>query len=298
MSHLPTPGGEFKDSVLKNVSLKIPAGSLVVIVGANGSGKSTMIKLLNRLYGVDSGEILVDGVPIKNYRISDLRSVQALLTQNHKLYPLTLAENIGLGESAPPAEAGSSTEVIGKLKDEVRTVLEPIKTARGTYLDKDKHSKLKSILEGLEVKAEVSGTHLTRSHMPLAQYHFQGGEKQRLVASRTFMLFMSGEILFAVADEPSSALDSKAEHRLFQRLREARAGKTLIFITHCFGHLVKHADLIIAGSRVTVRRCMKDGQAVESGTHTTLMARGGEYSELYNVQAQEFSDGTGQVQDN
>ncbi|KAJ6528479.1 P-loop containing nucleoside triphosphate hydrolase protein [Mycena capillaripes] len=102
----------------------------------------------------------------------------------------------------------------------------------------------------------------------------KGGEKQRLVAARTFMRFLSGNIRFAAADEPSSALDPKAEHQLFQRLREAREGKTLIFVTHRFGHLTKHADL--------------DGVIAETGTHQQLMARRGEYSELYNVQAQAF----------
>ncbi|KAJ6603585.1 P-loop containing nucleoside triphosphate hydrolase protein [Mycena vulgaris] len=267
------PGGKSKNNAIKNISLKIPAGSLVVIVGANGSGKSTVIKLLTRLYDVDSGEILADGVPIKNYRISDLRRVQALLTQDHKLYPLTLAENIGLGNPdraddmgmvMQSAEAGGASEVIKKLNDGANTVLSPVNTARGSHLNKDKHKKLQSILEGLERKADVSG-----------------GEKQRLVASRTFMRFLSGNIRFAVADEPSSALDPKGEHQLFQRLRDAREGKTLIFVTHRFGHLVKHADLII---------CMKDGEAVELGTHKQLMERHGEYSELYNVQAQAFAD--------
>ncbi|KAJ7486478.1 P-loop containing nucleoside triphosphate hydrolase protein [Mycena latifolia] len=273
------PGGKSKENALKNVSLRIPAGSLVVIVGPNGSGKSTLIKLLNRLYDVDSGEIFVDRLPIKDYRLSDLRRVQASLTQDHKLYPLTLAENIGLGYPEcvddmemvmQAAEAGGSTEVVSKLNEGVQTVLAPINTAHGANLDKDKHRKLKQILEGLEKKAEVSG-----------------GEKQRLVASRTFMRFLSGQIRFAVADEPTSALDPKAEHQLFKRLRESGEGKTLIFVTHRFGHLVKHADLII---------CMKDGQAVELGTHKELMARGGEYSELYNVQAQAFSD-TASLQD-
>ncbi|KAJ7811120.1 P-loop containing nucleoside triphosphate hydrolase protein [Mycena leptocephala] len=267
------PGAKSKDNAIRNVSLNIPAGHLVVIVGANGSGKSTIIKLLNRLYDVDSGEILVDGIPIKNYRLSDLRKVQALLSQDHKLYPLTLAENIGLGNPEritdmemvlQAADAGGASEVIKKLNDGVQTVLYPVQTAHGSQLEK--YKKLQAILESLEQHAEVSG-----------------GEKQRLVAARTFMRFLSGNIRFAVADEPSSALDPKAEYQLFQRLRESGEGKTMIFVTHRFGHLTKHADLII---------CMKDGEAVETGTHKELMAREGEYAELYNVQAQAFADGS------
>ncbi|KAJ7613642.1 P-loop containing nucleoside triphosphate hydrolase protein [Mycena polygramma] len=265
------PGAKSKDDAIRNVSFKIPAGNLVVIVGANGSGKSTMIKLLDRLFDVDSGEILVDGIPITSYRLSDLRKVQALLSQDHQLYPLSLAENIGLGNPdrindkemiMEAAEAGGASELIKKFDDGVETVLCPVQTAYGNQVDK--YKKLQSILESLEQQADVSG-----------------GERQRLVAARTFMRFLSGNIRFAVADEPSSALDPKAEHRLFQRLRESGDGKTMIFVTHRFGHLTKHADLII---------CMKEGQAVETGTHKELMARGGEYSELYNVQAQAFSE--------
>ncbi|KAJ7872817.1 P-loop containing nucleoside triphosphate hydrolase protein [Mycena olivaceomarginata] len=276
---------------LASVENKIPDGdqaypNFAHSIGANGSGKSTIIKLLNRLYDVDSGEIIVDGLPIKDYRIADLRKVQALLTQDHKLYPLTLAENIGLGHPdhvdnidmiLQAAESGGADGVIKRQNDGVNTVLHPVQTARGGHLDKYNHKKLKSILDRLEKKAELSG-----------------GEKQRIVAwvfapmfreitsnfnfsSRTFMRFLSGNIRFAVADEPSSALDPKGEHQLFQRLRESGGGKTMIFVTHRFGHLTKHADLII---------CMKEGEAIETGTHKELMARGGEYSELYNVQAQ------------
>ncbi|KAF7353971.1 Lipid A export ATP-binding/permease protein MsbA [Mycena venus] len=267
------PGAKSKYNAIKNVSLKIPAGHLVVIVGHNGSGKSTLIKLMNRLYDVDAGEILVDGLPIKNYRLADLRNAQALLAQDHTLYPLSLAENIGLGNVEhindiemvlQAVDSGDASDVITKLKDGLQTMLDPVQTAEGNRLDKEKHTKLQSILENLEQKAEVSG-----------------GEKQRLVAARTFMRFLSGSIRFATADEPSSALDPKAEHRLFQRLRESRGGKTLIFVTHRFGHLTKHADLVI---------CMRDGEVAESGTHRELMARGGEYAELYAIQAQAYED--------
>lgn len=138
----------------------------MVIVGANGSGKSTLIKLLNRLYDVDSGEILVDGLPIKNYRLADLHKAQALLAQDHALYPITLAENIGVGNPdrmndmkmvMEAAESGGASEVIKKLTDGLQTTLDPVQTARGHRLDKYQHKKLKSILEELEKKAEVSG---------------------------------------------------------------------------------------------------------------------------------------------
>jgi ABC-type proline/glycine betaine transport system ATPase subunit len=153
---------------------------LVVIVGENGSGKSTIIKLLNRLYDVDSGEILVDGIPIKNYRLPDLRKVQAMLSQDHALYPLSLAENIGLGNPdcvndmkmiLEAATAGGASEVIKKLNDGVETVLYPIPTAYGDQVDQ--HENLQKILANLEQRAEVSGRCLAifslRTVLPLSK---------------------------------------------------------------------------------------------------------------------------------
>jgi ABC-type multidrug transport system fused ATPase/permease subunit len=98
-------------------------------------------------------------------------------------------------------------------------------------------------------------------------------------SSRTFMRMITGNVRLAVVDEPSSAMDPAGEYELFKRLREARQGKTMIFITHRFGHLTKHADLIL---------CIKEGKLVEQGTHTELVALKGEYFELYNIQAQAF----------
>ncbi|KAJ6540799.1 P-loop containing nucleoside triphosphate hydrolase protein [Mycena vulgaris] len=267
------PGEKSKESALRDVSFRIPAGSLVVIVGANGSGKSTIIKLLTRMYDADAGELRVDGVPIQRFRIADLRQTQATLTQDHELYPFTFAENIGLGYTEhvddigmimEAARDGGAAALLDKFTDGAQTNLKPVTTAYGYQLDDKKHKALKAVLTKLEKTAEVSG-----------------GEKQRLVASRTFMRFRTGKIRLLSVDEPSSALDPKGEFELFERLRETGSGKTMIFVTHRFGHLTKFADLII---------CMKDGQVAESGTHKDLMARDGEYASLYNVQAQAFTE--------
>ncbi|KAJ7626077.1 P-loop containing nucleoside triphosphate hydrolase protein [Roridomyces roridus] len=272
------PGEKSKESALRDVSFRIPAGSLVVIVGANGSGKSSLIKLITRIYEPDpetggAGQVLVDGLPIGSYRLSDLRQAQATLTQEHKLYPLSLGENIGLGYAErlrdeemikQAAKDGGAGALLEKLTDGMGTVLQPVPTAYGYQLDDEKHKGLKGVLSKLEKTAEVSG-----------------GEKQRLVAARTFMRFRTGKIKLLCVDEPSSALDPTGEFELFERLRETGAGKTMIFVTHRFGHLTKYADVII---------CMKEGRIAESGTHKDLMALNGEYAGLYNVQAQAFSE--------
>lgn len=163
------PGDKSKESALRDVSFRLPAGGLVVIVGANGSGKSTIIKLLTRMYDAEEGAILVDGLPITRYRIGDLRQAQATLTQDHNLYPLTLAENIGLGYAErvddtemimQAAKDGGAAALLNKFKDGVETNLEPASTAYGYQLDDDKHKALKAVLSKLEKTAEVSGTHV------------------------------------------------------------------------------------------------------------------------------------------
>jgi ABC-type multidrug transport system fused ATPase/permease subunit len=166
------PGDKSKESALRDVSFKIPAGSLVVIVGANGSGKSTIIKLLTRMYDCETGEILVDGLPIQHYRLAELRRTQAMLTQDHHLYPLTLAENIGLGYPEhvddldmimQAAKDGGADALLDKFKDGAQTNLEPVSTAYGYELDDEKHKALKEILEKLEKAGEVSGKRCTHN---------------------------------------------------------------------------------------------------------------------------------------
>ncbi|TFK63113.1 P-loop containing nucleoside triphosphate hydrolase protein [Pluteus cervinus] len=270
------PATQTKEPALKNISCTIKAGQLVVIVGANGSGKSTIIKLLNRLFDVTSGSILVDGHDISSYRLSDFRRAAATLTQEHHIFPISVKENIGMGY---PKEVGNESlietaakesgawEVIEKFKNGLKTELRPYNWAFGAHVSEADETPLAKELKKLTKTTEVSG-----------------GEKQRLIAARTFMRFESRKISFVTVDEPSSAMDPEAEYALFSNLRKRREGKTMIFVTHRFGHLTQHADLIL---------CMKDGAIVESGTHEDLMTNEGEYSKLYNIQARAFQMPTG-----
>ncbi|KAG2091009.1 P-loop containing nucleoside triphosphate hydrolase protein [Suillus discolor] len=265
------PGAKSERDALKEVSFSIKAGQLVVIVGANGSGKSTILKLLTRYYDTTSGTVLIDGNPIQDYRIADLRSVTASLTQEHTLFPLSMSENIGIGSPASvtnldkiaqAAKLAGAKDVIENFTDGYDTVLEPVKTAQLSYTGRG-NEDLKNEYEKMEKTTNVSG-----------------GEKQRLVASRTFMRMLSEDIKFVIVDEPSSALDPGGEYELFKQLREARKGRTMIFVTHRFAHLTKFADLIL---------CMKGGSVIEMGTHQELLNHQGEYAHLYNVQAQAFT---------
>ncbi|KAJ7700767.1 P-loop containing nucleoside triphosphate hydrolase protein [Mycena rosella] len=257
---------------LDNVTLSIKPGQLVVIVGSNGSGKSTIVKLLTRLYDATSGTLTVDGADIREYRISDMRHATAALTQDLHLYPLSLRENIGLGNPAhvgdmdmirAAAKLGGAEDVIAKQVDGLGTVLvHPRGLKYGNDVSKGDGSLLAEELEKMTKEADVSG-----------------GERQRLVASRTFMRFTSGAVKLVCVDEPSANLDPEGEWQLFKNLRSLRAGKTMIFVTHRFAHLTKHADVIL---------CMKDGGIIESGTHEELLELGGEYCKMFNIQAKAF----------
>ncbi|KAH8114590.1 P-loop containing nucleoside triphosphate hydrolase protein [Phellopilus nigrolimitatus] len=257
-------------NALTDLSFTIKPGQLVVIVGVNGSGKSSMIKLFNRLYDPSAGHILLDGIPLANYRLADIRRTMAILRQDHTPYPLTLRENIALGLPGraiseevlwDAARQGGAADFIMKLEKGMETVLHPVKLSTTNFPD-ETVADLKSLLDEEERTTDISG-----------------GERQRLAASRTFMRLSGGDIRFLAADEPTSALDPEGEFELFSRLRELRGGKTIVFITHRFGHLTKYADMIL---------CMKDGHLVEQGTHEELLMEKGEYFKLHDVQAQAF----------
>jgi ABC-type multidrug transport system fused ATPase/permease subunit len=132
------PGSQSTVGAIKNVNLSIKAGQLVVVVGTNGSGKSTLVKLLTRLYDPPSGEILLDRRNIMEYQIAHIRQATAVLTQDHILFPLSLAENIGLGHPmslsdtdmiTKAAELGGALDVIEKLQNGMQTILDPVRTA-------------------------------------------------------------------------------------------------------------------------------------------------------------------------
>lgn len=111
------------------------------------------------------------------------------------------------------------------------------------------------------------------------------------------MRLMSSRTKLVIADEPTSAMDPSGEYELFERLRAMRAGKTMVFVTHRFGHLTKHADLVLYVNSFRLcshahgkDRCMNEGVLVESGTHKALIEMSGEYARLYEVQAKAFTE--------
>ncbi|KAK1219148.1 hypothetical protein PQX77_018144 [Marasmius sp. AFHP31] len=170
------PGSQNISTALDDVSFKIGAGDLTVIVGANGSGKSTLVNVLSRLYDTTSGQVLIDGVDIKDYKLSDIRQSIAILTQDHRLFPgLSLRENIGFGDVdclendtevriAEAVRLGGAERVVGKLEEGVDTVLNSMVTRQVSLLDEDDETNpLVFKLKQLQKASTVSGALLIPS---------------------------------------------------------------------------------------------------------------------------------------
>ncbi|KAI0288518.1 HlyB/MsbA family ABC transporter [Russula brevipes] len=274
------PGSE--DHALRNISFKVGPGQLCVIIGSNGSGKSTILKLLARIYDPTEGTILIDGQDIKTLRLGDLRRAMAILFQDYTHFPLSIRENIAFGDPTrmhddaaieQAARLGGASELIAQLPDGLDTYLErPVR---------DLFSGLPDGTTSLFGRKLDSGR--LRSYVDTPTDHgLSGGQMQRLAVARTFMSSSSAEqrVGLLLFDEPSASLDPTAEHDLFSRLRELRGNKTMIFSTHRFGNLTRHADLILY---------MNDSVIMETGTHEGLLrSEGSEYARLWRMQAEAF----------
>ncbi|KAK0202956.1 P-loop containing nucleoside triphosphate hydrolase protein [Desarmillaria ectypa] len=268
---------------LHKVSFTIRQGQLCVIVGKNGSGKSTILKLIARLYDPLEGVILIDGLDIRTLKLADLRRATSVLFQDYTHFPLSIKDNIGFGDPENhtnedrirrAAELGGSEVFINKLPEGFDTYLErPVR---------DMYSVLPEgtdTLFGRPVNfgklRRMAGMSTTNS-MTLS-----GGQMQRIALSRTFMRSLVSEqgVGLLLFDEPSASLDPTAEHDLFERLRQLRGNKTMIFSSHRFGNLTRHADLIL----------YMDGSAIiEEGTHVDLIRRDCEYARIWKLQAEAF----------
>ena len=191
------PGSEHK--ALDNFSLTIPAGKIVAIVGENGAGKSTLIKLLTRLYDPDEGEVLLDGRPLPDYPLAQLRRLFTVLFQVPVQYQETVYENIAFGDWTAEPDT---------------TAVEQAAAAAGA------DAPIRKLPDGLE---SLLGKRFGGSELSV-------GEWQRVALARAFLRQASVIIL----DEPTSAMDSWAEAAWLARFRDLAAGKTAVIITHRF----------------------------------------------------------------
>jgi ATP-binding cassette, subfamily B, bacterial len=237
------PGTERR--VLEDVSLVLPAGAVVALVGENGAGKTTLVKLLGKFYAPTAGAIYVDDQPLARISTDAWRRRLAGAFQDFFRFEFRARHSIGLGD-------------VPRLEDDPAVRAAVDRAGAGDVVAR--------LASGLE-------TQLGPTWPDGAEVSF--GQWQKLALARGFM---RDEPLLLVLDEPTAALDAETEHALFERYAaSARSsdGRITLLVSHRFS-TVRMADLIVVldGARV-----------VEVGPHADLLARGGTYAELYGIQA-------------
>jgi ATP-binding cassette subfamily B protein len=236
------PGTERR--VLKNFNFLLEPGERIALIGENGQGKTTVVKLITRLYDPTEGQILLDGVDLREYSLEDLHREMGVIFQDFMRYEMTARENIAVGRIDVP-----------HTEEEIRDAAH------------------KSLAEGVIAK-------MTDGYDQMLGRRFEGGvdlsggEWQKIALARAYL--RNAQLL--ILDEPTAALDAKSELEVFERFAELTTGKMALLISHRFS-TVRMADRIVV---------LEGGQLVEEGTHQQLMALGGRYAGMFEMQAASY----------
>jgi ATP-binding cassette subfamily B protein len=235
---------EARYPAVDRVSLEIRRGEVIALVGENGSGKTTLAKMLAGLYRPERGRITWDDTDLAEVDADELRRSVAVIFQDFERYLLPARENVGLGRH-----------------ERVHAFEEIVEAARRADAD----DFLANLPEGYE-------TMLGREFA--GGYDLSIGQWQRVALARAFFR----DAPFVILDEPTAALDARAESRLFERMRELLEGRSVVLISHRFSS-VRSADRIYV---------LHEGRVVEEGSHDELMAADGLYAELFGLQARAY----------
>jgi subfamily B ATP-binding cassette protein MsbA len=227
---------------LEDISFIAQPGTVTAIVGRSGSGKSTLIKLIPRFYEIEAGQILLDGHPLQDYRLADLRRQIALVGQQVTLFNGSVAENVAYGELRDSSTEQLSRAIAGANAQEF----------------------VEQLPEGVDAQVGAKGGRLS------------GGQRQRLAIARA----MLKDAPILILDEATAALDNESERLVQEALQKLMPDRTTLVIAHRLS-TIEHADQVLV---------MDQGRIVERGTHAELLAQGGLYEHLHNMQFRERQD--------
>jgi len=225
----------------RHLSFTLSAGEKIALVGENGAGKTTLVKLLARLYDPTEGRILLDGVDLRQYDLDELRVHIGVIFQDYIRYQMSVTQNIAVGN----IDEMGNTELI--------------KTSSVQSLAHPLIERLPNQYEQMLGRRFNNGIELS------------GGEWQKIALARAYM--KDAQLL--ILDEPTAALDARAEYEVFQRFAELTKGKSAVLISHRFS-TVRMADKILV---------LDKGELVETGSHQELLEQEGRYAELFKLQA-------------
>ena len=228
----------------RHLSFTLHPGEKLALVGENGAGKTTLVKLLARLYEPTEGSILLDGIDLREYAIEDLRLNLGIIFQDYLRYQMTLSQNIAVGNIA---EIDNKSLIVKAAQESLADSLA---------------QKLPNQYEQWLGRRFNEGVELS------------GGEWQKVALARAYMK----EAQVLILDEPTAALDARAEYEVFQRFAQITQGKSAVLISHRFS-TARMADRIMV---------LDKGQIIEIGTHQELLSKNGRYAELFYLQAKGY----------
>lgn len=229
--------------VLDRFNLRIEPGERIALIGENGQGKTTIVKLLSRLYDPTEGRILLDGFDLRDYDLDDLHREIGVIFQDFMRYEMTARQNIAVGRIDGPTN--------GNIEHAAR------KSLADAVINRLPHGYDQLLGRRFEGGVDLSG-----------------GEWQKVALARAYLR----EAQLLILDEPTAALDARAEYEVFQRFAELTEGKMALLISHRFS-TVRMADRIVV---------LADGRIAEHGSHNQLMAFGGQYAEMFELQASSY----------
>jgi ATP-binding cassette subfamily B protein len=242
---------------VRHVSFTIQPGERIALVGENGAGKTTITKLIARLYDPSEGRILLDGLDLRDYDLTSLRQAIGVIFQDFVRYDMRFDENVGVGEIEGvsgylESVRDATTEMPGVPPEPIVDAAE--RSMASTLLPRFSKGYRQMLGRRFDDGVDLSG-----------------GEWQKIALARAYM--RSAQLL--ILDEPTAALDARAEFEVFVRFNQLMAGRMAVVISHRFS-TVRMADRIIV---------LAHGRVVEEGTHDQLVHQGGLYGELFEMQA-------------